>query len=100
MLPREEKYALSSQLRRAVQSVPANIAEAFGRFHFADAVRFCYVARGSLEEVWSHLLLAHDLGYLSDEDLGKYRATYRRLSQLINGYIRYLREQGATHDPR
>ena len=54
MVPIEEKFALSQQLRRAVQSVPANIAEAHGRYHYQDAIRFCYIARGSLDETLSH----------------------------------------------
>ena len=44
LLPPEEKYALSQQLRRASQSIPANIAEGHGRFYFQDNVRFCYIA--------------------------------------------------------
>jgi four helix bundle protein len=73
MFPDEEKFALSQQLRRAVQSVPANIAEAHGRYHYQDAIRFCYIARGSLDETLSHLILAHDLGYIPDDSLVAYR---------------------------
>jgi len=53
LLPAEEKYALAQQLRRAVQSAPANIAEGHGRYHYQDAIRFCYIARGSLQEALS-----------------------------------------------
>ena len=66
-LPADEKWNLTQQLKRAAQSIPANIAEGHGRYHFLDNVRFCYIARGSLIEVQSHMSLAHDLGYLSDE---------------------------------
>ncbi len=45
--PSEEKYALIDQLRRAVQSIPSNIAEGFGRYYFQEGIRFCYIARGS-----------------------------------------------------
>lgn len=72
-LPSDEKWNLTSQLKRSAQSVPANIAEGHGRYHFLDNVRFCYYARGSLSEVQSHIALAHELGYLSDE-------TYSRLA--------------------
>jgi four helix bundle protein len=66
-LPADEKWNLTQQLKRAAQSIPANIAEVHGRYHFLDNVRFCYMARGSLTEVQSHMTLAHELGYLSDD---------------------------------
>ena len=46
LLPVEEKYALASQLRRSAQSIPANIAEGYGRYYYQDNIRFCYIARG------------------------------------------------------
>ena len=63
--PVEEKWALNQQIRRSVQSIPANIAEGYGRYYYQDNVRFCYIARGSLEETLSHLVLAHELNYIS-----------------------------------
>lgn len=57
VLPHEEKYAIAQQLRRSVQSVPANIAEAYGRYSYQEGIRFSYIARGSLEETHSHLIL-------------------------------------------
>jgi len=45
-LPPDEKWNLTQQLKRAAQSIPANIAEGHGRYHFLDNVRFCYIARG------------------------------------------------------
>jgi four helix bundle protein len=66
-LPADEKWNLTQQLKRGTQSIPANIAEGHGRYHFLDNVRFCYMARGSLTEVQSHMTLAHELGYLSDD---------------------------------
>lgn len=48
--PKEEQFGLTSQLRRAISSVGANIAEAFGRFHYKDKINFLYHARGSLLE--------------------------------------------------
>lgn len=91
MFPVEEKFALSQQLRRAVQSVPANIAEAHGRYHYQDAIRFCYIARGSLDEVLSHLIIAHDLGYIPDESFMACREIWREGYRLLNGYIEYLK---------
>ena len=66
-LPSDEKWNLTQQLKRAAQSIRANIAEGHGRYHFLDNVRFCYMARSSLTEVQSHMTLAHEFGYLSDD---------------------------------
>ena len=49
-LPEEEKWALSSQIRRSSQSIGANLAEGYGRYYYQEGVRFSYIARGSLEE--------------------------------------------------
>src|ERR1051325_8858310 len=67
LLPADEKWSLNQQIRRAVQSVPANIAEGHGRFYFQETVRFCYIARGSLSETYTHLTVAHELGYISEK---------------------------------
>ncbi|NIS78774.1 MAG: four helix bundle protein [Anaerolineales bacterium] len=89
--PREEKFALTQQLRRAVQSIPANISEAHGRYHFLDAVRFCYIARGSLDETLNHLIIAHDLHYISEDQLEDCREMWRDTYRLLHGYIEYLK---------
>ncbi|MDD5368461.1 MAG: four helix bundle protein [Anaerolineaceae bacterium] len=91
MLPVDEKWVLASQLRRAVQSVPANIAEAYGRFYYQDAVRFNYIARGSLDETYSHLTLAHQLGYLPADVYGEFAAEMQEIRRMLNGYIQYLK---------
>jgi four helix bundle protein len=90
-LPTEEKYGLAAQLRRAAQSVPAKIAEAHGRYHYLDAIRFCYIARGSLEETMSHLLLAHELGNVSDTVHTRMQESWKQCLRHLNGYVRYLR---------
>ncbi len=58
LLPPEEKWAMTQQIRRCTQSIPANIAEGYGRYYYQDNVRFCYNARGSLAETLSHLVSA------------------------------------------
>jgi len=98
LLPPEEKYALSQQLRRSSQSIPANIAEGHGRFYFQDNVRFCYIARGSLEESLSQIVHAHRVGYISDELYKSFATDGENLNRLINGYIGFLKKskQGAN----
>jgi four helix bundle protein len=63
-LPQSEAFGLAAQIKRAALSVPANIAEGFGRYHYMDKARFYLNARGSLCELRSHLLIARDLRYL------------------------------------
>ncbi len=64
--PPEERYGLISQIRRAVVSVPANIAEGFKRRGQAEKIRFYNIAEASLEETKYYLILARDLGYAAD----------------------------------
>ena len=90
-LPSEEKWHLSQQLRRSAQSVPANLAEGHGRFYYQDNVRFCYIARGSLTETYTHLLLARDLKYIPDALFDQLKNQIEELIRIINGYIAYLK---------
>jgi four helix bundle protein len=90
--PTDEKWALVSQLRRSAQSIPANIAEGYGRYYYQETIRFCYIARGSLEEAYSHLCLAKELGYLNDQVFEKLIDQIQTLRRSINGYILYLKK--------
>jgi len=65
--PREETYGLTSQLRRATASIPANIAEGFGRGGNTELARFLQIGMGSASEVEYHILLAKDLNLLTQE---------------------------------
>jgi four helix bundle protein len=100
-LPADEKWNLTQQLKRAAQSIPANIAEGHGRYHFLDNVRFCYIARGSLTEVQSHLMLAHELGYLPGELYNRLTIHAESISKQLNNYIAYLKrsKQGEKEFP-
>lgn len=66
--PPEEKFVLVDQVRRAAVSIPANIAEGFGRRHVKDKVRFYTMSVGSLEELRYYIILARDLGYVDDSE--------------------------------
>ena len=99
-LPKEERYALVDQLRRSAQSIPANIAEGYGRYYYQDNIRFCYIARGSLEETHSHLVLARKMGYFPVELLDKVDGDIAIIRKLINGYITYLKtEKPGCNEP-
>ena len=96
--PDDERFGITSQLRRAASSIGANIAEGFERYHFKDKSRFYYQARGSNAEVQNFLLLALDLGYINRSrcsDLGK---QCNHIGKLINGLVRSLRasQQAST----
>jgi four helix bundle protein len=66
--PKDEQYGLTSQLRRAAVSVPSNIAEGAARTSKREFAQFLSVARGSLAEVETQILIAKDLGYLTEEE--------------------------------
>lgn len=89
--PKEETYNFISQLRRAALSVPANIAEATGRYHDAESIHFMYNARGSAEEVRSLLMSAKDLKYIDKKTFDGLHEDYIGLIKGINGFIRSLR---------
>jgi four helix bundle protein len=91
LLPVEEKWNLNQQIRRAASSVPANIAEGHGRYYYQDNVRFCYIARGSLTETYSHITLAGELGYIPIEKRKEITKLVEELVRIINGYIAYLK---------
>lgn len=93
MFPDVEKWALNSQLRRSVQSIPANIAEGYGRYNFQETIQYCYIARGSMSETKTHLLIAHRLGYIDSKMHNEFQSRLLELGKMINGYISHLRKQ-------
>ena len=66
--PVEEKFALCSQIRRAVTSIPINIAEGFGRFSSKEKTRFIEISFGSLTEISCELEISFELGYITKEE--------------------------------
>jgi len=92
VLPPEERYGLSSQIRRAVASVPANIAEGYGRYYYQETIRFCYLARESLMELSSHFDLAQTQDFISNDIYRQLEELMDSLLKLIHGYIKYLKQ--------
>jgi four helix bundle protein len=93
LFPVDERFGLTSQIRRSVSSIPTNIVEGNARGHKKEIVEFLYIAKGSLEETKYHLLLSRDLEYISPE-------TYEALTQYadlvgkqLNGLINYWKNK-------
>lgn len=91
--PKSEMFGIISQLRRAASSIIANIAEGWGRYHFADKIKFYYQARGSSAEVQNFIILAKDLGYLNMDIYEKLKIKSFQGMKVINGLIRSAEKQ-------
>lgn len=83
--PKEEQYALCDQLRRAVISIPSNIAEGLGRVSTKEQIHFLEIAYGSLREVDCQLDIAKDLAYISDDELSDVEKQIEKVAALIAG---------------
>jgi len=86
--PKSEIYGLISQMRRAAISVPANIAEGYERQHNKEYIQFLTVARGSLAELETYLLLAKDLKYITRETFKELEQDRKEVIKLLQGLIR------------
>ena len=83
--PKEEQYALCDQLRRAVISIPSNVAEGFGRVSEKEQLRFLEIAYGSLLEVETQLDIACDLHYITPESISDIMELIDREARLLSG---------------
>jgi four helix bundle protein len=83
-------------MRRAAVSLTNNMAEGHGRYHFADQVRFFLGSRGSLQELVDDLNVCDDENYLESGEVTELKDQAWRISGLINGYRRYLRDRNAS----
>ena len=92
-LPKEEKYALCDQMRRAVISVPSNIAEGNGRMSIKEYVRFLGIARGSKSELETQLLLCVRLKYLSTAQIEPAMLLSDEIGKMLNSLINSLLKQ-------
>lgn len=85
LFPKEENYALCDQLRRAVISVPSNIAEGMGRISVKEQIHFIEIAFGSLNEVMCQLEIAYELRFINDEQLTQADEKIKNIAQMLSG---------------
>ena len=99
-LPEIEKFGLASQIRRAAVSLKNNIAEGHDRYHYLGQIKFTLQSRGSLEELVDDLNICEDQQYLVGKQIIALKEQGWRVRQLIDGYIRYLRQHTTPATPR
>lgn len=89
--PKNEEYALSSQIRRSVVSIPSNIAEGCGRGTNKELLYFLNVASGSLCELETQMYLADELGYIEDKEM--FDEQFEKVQKLLTGFKKHIKEQ-------
>ena len=92
--PREELYGLTSQIRRAAVSIPANIAEGYGRNSPGSYVGFLRNAQGSLKELETHIILAQRLKFGSYDKASQLLATCEQIGRMLVGLVRGIQGSG------
>ncbi|MBN1965459.1 MAG: four helix bundle protein [Anaerolineae bacterium] len=94
--PTEERFGLTSQMRRAAVSVAANIAEGSGRQYLKEFLNFLHIARGSLAEVEYYIHLARRLGYLDDNQAELLASACYEAGAVLQGFITAIAQQAAS----
>jgi four helix bundle protein len=89
--PGSELYGLTSQIRRAAVSIPANIAEGCGRDGDVEFGRFLQIAQGSAYELEYHLLLAHELNFLNDKEHENFTVQVNEVRKMLAALIKKLK---------
>jgi len=89
--PKEEQYGLTSQIRRAAASIPANIAEGSARGGDPEFARFLYISQASATELDYHLLLARDLAYLGKPDYDRIATDLTEIRRMLTTFIQKLK---------
>ncbi len=89
--PEEERYGLTSQMRRAAVSIPSNVAEGCGRGSDADFARFLQIAMGSASELDYQILLAFDLAFLDETAYTRCTSQVQEVKRMLSGFIKKLK---------
>lgn len=90
--PKEEKFGLTDQIRRAAVSITSNIAEGFSRHGSKEKIQFYYMSLGSLAELQNQLLIARDIGYITNETFSTLANQSVTVSKLLNGLINSIKQ--------
>ena len=99
--PDRERFGIVAQLRRAAASIPANIAEGFGRRTTKELLQSVAISNGSLEESRYFLILSRDLGYMTADDYKKLDQQCTSIAQMLAALARSLKNRArALHDAR
>ncbi len=90
-LPKEEKYNLDFQIRKASISITANIAEGYGRYHYQEGIQFYRISRGSLYELKDHLISCFDIGCITSQFKLEGERLIEDAKVTLNGFINYVK---------
>ena len=88
--PPKEQYSLTSQIQRAAVSIPTNIAEGWGRGKTGEYVQFLRIARGSLMELETQLIISQRLNYIDQNTLSQLEESIEKIGKMINMLIKNL----------
>ena len=92
-LPREEKFNLDTQIRKAAVSITANISEGYGRYNYQEGIQFYRISRASLYELKDHLISCYDLEYIDRGLLEEGKELIEEAKRTLNGYITYVKNK-------
>lgn len=97
--PKSETYGLTSQIRRAATSIPANIAEGYGRGTRKEYLQFLMIAQGSLKELETHLIVSEKLAYLTAAQSARLLTETEELGRMLGSLIRKLKTSPSVPTP-
>ena len=98
LFPKDEMYGMSAQIRRAAVSIPANIAEGYGRDQTGSFVQFLRIAQGSARELETHLILAERVRLVDQQAVAPLQELCERVSKMLRALIRSLEARRANNE--
>ncbi len=93
VFPASEQFGLTNQIRRSAVSIPSNIAEGWSRSSTKDFINFLYIARGSLAELETQMVLSCDLGYTTSQNWQNLQIQIAEIGRMLNGTITQLKQK-------